>query len=82
MPTALETASVLILTLKTRLKMEMNQTRKVGRTKFHPSSEDERNLGTITKTEFLIGVPLNRRGEWDLKYWYDLRLANSQNRLS
>jgi len=39
-------------------------------------------LGTITKTEFLIAVPLNRRGEWDLKYWYDLRLANSQNRLS
>ena len=64
------------------LKMEMNQTRKVGRTKFQPSSEDERNLGTITKTEFLIAVPLNRRGEWDLKYWYDLRLANSQNRLS
>jgi hypothetical protein len=64
------------------LKMEMNQMRKMGRMKFHPSSEDESNLGTITKTEFLIAVPLNRRGEWDLKYWYDLRLANSQNRLS
>jgi hypothetical protein len=47
--------------------MEMNQARKVGRTKSHPSSEDKRNLGTITKTEFLIVVPLNRRGEWDVK---------------
>lgn len=64
------------------LKMEMNQTRKMGRTKFHPSSEDESNLGTITKTELLIAVPLNRRGEWDLKYWYDLRLANPPIRLS
>lgn len=63
--------------MKWDLKMEMNQTRKMGRTKFHPSSEDESNSGTITKTEFLIAVPLNRRGECDLKYCYDLRLANS-----
>lgn len=68
--------------MKWDLKMEMNQTRIMGRTKFHPSSEDESNLGTITKTELLIAVPLNRRGEWDLKYWYDLRLANPQIRLS
>lgn len=63
--------------MKWDLKMEMNQTRKMGRTKFHPSSEDESSSGTITNTEFLIAVRLNRRGEWDLKYWYDLRLTNS-----
>ena len=40
-------------------------------------SEDESNSRTITKTEFLIAVPLNRRGKCDLKYCYDLRLANS-----
>ena len=45
--------------------MEMNQTRKMEKTKFYPALQYESNSGTITKTEFWIAVPLNRRGEWD-----------------